>query len=100
MPDGPRGPALVAKAGVLALASATGVPLVPLGLAAAPCWRFASWDRALFPRPFARIQVHYGEPLGLPTRLDGPTLEAWRRRLEEELRRVDREAETKLRARP
>jgi lysophospholipid acyltransferase (LPLAT)-like uncharacterized protein len=99
MPDGPRGPALVAKPGVLALASATGVALAPVGVAAERSWRFGSWDRALCPRPFTRLHVHYGAPLDLPRSLDGPTLEAWRRRLEEELRRVDGEAERRLRAR-
>ena len=97
MPDGPRGPALVAKPGVLALASATGVPLVPVGVAVGASFRFGSWDRALCPRPFARLHVHYGERLDLPKSLDGPILEAWRRRLEEELRRADGEAERRLR---
>ncbi len=87
--DGPRGPAGVAKPGVVALARATGARIVPIGIAAAPAWRFGSWDRALLPRPFARVRYVYGEPLCVPRDAEPDAVEAARARLEAELHRLD-----------
>jgi hypothetical protein len=92
LPDGPRGPAFEAKPGVLALASASGAPLVPVGVAALPARRLGSWDRALLPLPFARVRFHYGAALEIPRSADAAALEHWRARLTEELHRLDREA--------
>jgi lysophospholipid acyltransferase (LPLAT)-like uncharacterized protein len=96
LPDGPRGPAFEAKPGVIALAAATGAQLVPLGVAAAPAHRLGSWDLALLPLPFARVLVLYGSPLDVPRSADAAALESWRARLEQELHRLDREAESRL----
>lgn len=96
LPDGPRGPAFAAKPGVVALAAATGVQLVPVGVAAAPARRLGSWDRALLPLPFARVRIHYGPPLDVPRSADAAELERSRVRLMEELHRLGREAEALL----
>ncbi|HEY8122373.1 MAG TPA: DUF374 domain-containing protein [Myxococcota bacterium] len=96
LPDGPRGPAFAAKPGVLALAAATGVKLVPVGIAAAPARRLGSWDRARLPLPFARVRLAYGSALEIPRSADAAALEAARARLSEELHRLDREAERQL----
>jgi lysophospholipid acyltransferase (LPLAT)-like uncharacterized protein len=65
-PDGPRGPALEVQPGVLMAAKATGWPIVPVALGASRSWRLRSWDRMLVPKPGARLQVCYGEPLTVP----------------------------------
>ena len=65
-PDGPRGPALEVQPGVLMAAKATGWPIVPVALGASRAWRLRSWDRMLVPKPGARLQVCYGEPLSVP----------------------------------
>ncbi len=96
LPDGPRGPAGQAKPGVIALASAAGVPIVPVGVAARPAIRFGSWDRALLPGPFARVVCHYGEPFDVPKKLRGAELEARLAALERELHRLNLEAEARL----
>ena len=96
LPDGPRGPSGVAKPGVVALARATGARLVPVGVAAAPVWRFGSWDRARLPRPFARVRCVYGEPLAVPRDATPEALEAARTRFEAELHRLDALAEAAL----
>ncbi|MBM4382240.1 MAG: DUF374 domain-containing protein [Deltaproteobacteria bacterium] len=96
LPDGPRGPALELKPGVLALAEATGVPLVPVGIAARPAARLGSWDRALLPRPFARVQLHYGAALEIPRSSDAAALEAARARLTYELNRALHAAQERL----
>jgi lysophospholipid acyltransferase (LPLAT)-like uncharacterized protein len=61
-PDGPRGPAREFKAGALAVAQATGLPVIPLAVGATSAWRFSSWDGFMVPRPFSRVRIVYGEP--------------------------------------
>lgn len=59
-PDGPRGPAHVFAPGAAIAAQRTGVPIIPVRVDASRSWRLKSWDRFLIPKPFARIDVHYG----------------------------------------
>jgi len=68
--DGPRGPAAIAKPGVIALARATGLPIVPGCWWARPSVRFRSWDQTLIPLPFARLVFAFEEPILVPR--DGP----------------------------
>ena len=65
-PDGPRGPRHSMNPGVAWMARATGHPIVPLGLACDPAWRFRSWDRFVLPKPRARIAFVWGEPIEVP----------------------------------
>lgn len=60
-PDGPRGPAHVFAPGAAIAAQRTGVPIIPVRISASRAWRLKSWDRFLIPKPFARVDVHYGE---------------------------------------
>ena len=62
-PDGPRGPARVAKSGTIAVAQRSQAAIVPVGAGASAWWRFRSWDRFAVPRPFAKVRVVYGVPL-------------------------------------
>lgn len=96
LPDGPRGPAFDAKPGVVALAAATGVQLVPVGVAARPALRLGSWDRALLPLPFARVRVVYGSSIHVPKGAGAASLEGFRQQLTSGLHRLDREAEESL----
>lgn len=70
-PDGPRGPARSIAPGVIALAAATGRPLVASGFACSRFWQARSWDRMLLPKPFARLVVAF-------ERLPAPPSEAAR----------------------
>jgi lysophospholipid acyltransferase (LPLAT)-like uncharacterized protein len=63
VPDGPRGPRHEAKAGVVQLARATRLPVVAIGIAAAPARCLRSWDRLQVPRPFARVALVVGAPI-------------------------------------
>ena len=69
IPDGPRGPAYEAKPGTVVLAQMAGVPIQPLALRAPHAWRLKSWDRMLVPKPFSRVELHVGEPLGVSATL-------------------------------
>ncbi|HZP41311.1 MAG TPA: DUF374 domain-containing protein [Candidatus Binatia bacterium] len=76
VPDGPRGPRHVAKEGVVQLARATGLPVVPIGAAAAPRRRLRSWDRMQLPLPFARVALVVGRPVHVARDADAAALAA------------------------
>jgi lysophospholipid acyltransferase (LPLAT)-like uncharacterized protein len=62
-PDGPLGPALEVKPGVIQLSRALGTPIVPIAFDASKKKVFASWDGFNLPYPFSRIAIVFGEPL-------------------------------------
>ncbi len=70
-PDGPRGPARVAKAGAIAAAQHAGAAIVPVAAGASAAWRLNSWDAFLVPRPYAAVRVVYGAPLSVRPGPDG-----------------------------
>lgn len=74
-PDGPRGPRHSMNSGVPWLARATGAAILPVGVAVDRAWRLRSWDRFTIPKPFARVVVHYGEPLHVDAAVDDDELE-------------------------
>ncbi len=63
VPDGPRGPRHEAKEGVVQLARATRLPVVTIGIAAAPVRCLRSWDRLQLPRPFGRVALVLSAPI-------------------------------------
>lgn len=65
-PDGPRGPAQVAKPGVAQIAAAGSVAVVPLRLCVDRAWRLGSWDGFIIPKPFSRVTITVGRPLTAP----------------------------------
>jgi lysophospholipid acyltransferase (LPLAT)-like uncharacterized protein len=85
VPDGPRGPRERLQAGLVVLAATTGAPIVPLGFAARPAHRLASWDRFLVPMPFARAAIVFGAAATVPR---GADREAARADVERALREV------------
>lgn len=80
--DGSQGPALKAQAGVILLASKTGVPILPFAAAADRYWAFRSWDRTVLPKPFSRVALCFGQPFVVPPGVGSSELEAYRRDLE------------------
>lgn len=94
--DGPRGPAGVAKPGVVFLARACHAPLWPVAFSARPALRFGSWDRMLFPLPFARVIWACGDPIVVPRDADEATLETCRVRLERSLQQLTDDLDQRL----
>ena len=86
--DGPRGPAERAQPGAVWLAKATGQPILPFHVEAAPAWHARSWDRAQIPKPFSRIAVAVGEPMRVDPDADEAGLEQRRLDLESALSRL------------
>ena len=92
-PDGPKGPRQVAKLGVVQLAKATGLPIVPLAFACSTKQLFSSWDQFMVPYPFSRGLFLYGKPMFVSRNRDDVALEVDRLGLETELNRLTHEAQ-------
>ena len=90
--DGPRGPARVAQAGAVWLASATGNPVLPFHLEASRHWTLRSWDRTQIPKPFATVGLAVGEPFDVARDLDEQGLEDARLSLETRLKNLEQRA--------
>lgn len=93
VPDGPRGPDRVLKAGCIRLARETGAALVPVSFSASRAKVLRSWDRFLAIKPFARVLAAYGTPLEVPRSLPRDGIEAERRRVEEACLALERESD-------
>ena len=90
------GPARVPKVGAVALASATGAPLMPVGSDCSPAiYERHKWDRVRTPLPFGRVTIALGQLRDCPTLTDLAPIEEARRRLQDALNEV---AETAQRA--
>lgn len=88
VPDGPRGPREVLKAGVVVLARLTGAPVVPVALGASSEWRARSWDEFRIPKPFSRCVVRFGEPILVPRDIDAVGEKTARKEIEAALNAV------------
>lgn len=55
--DGPRGPRHCIQPGIFMLSLKTGKPILPLEITVSRKKCFSSWDRCVFPLPFARITL-------------------------------------------
>jgi lysophospholipid acyltransferase (LPLAT)-like uncharacterized protein len=92
-PDGPRGPRRRVQMGTIFLASHSGLPIVPFGVAYQRAWRFRSWDRFALPKPWSRAFAVVGQAMTVPPRLDRPEMERYRRLLEEQMLELTAAAE-------
>jgi lysophospholipid acyltransferase (LPLAT)-like uncharacterized protein len=63
LPDGPGGPAFVAKKGVLHIALQSGIPILPIRFQTARVFQLKTWDKKKWPLPFCTIKVQYLEPI-------------------------------------
>jgi lysophospholipid acyltransferase (LPLAT)-like uncharacterized protein len=86
-PDGPRGPKYALHPGAIKLAQLTGVPVMPVHITYSRYWELKSWDAFRIPKPFARVDVIFSEPIPIPADLDPEAFEAARANLEAVLRR-------------
>ncbi len=98
-PDGPKGPRHQAHAGVIYLASNAPTDLMPLGVAASSCWRLPSWDKYLIPKPFARVHIHIGAPVTLPTDIAREDTQSWQDRVTQLIDGASEEAARQLEVR-
>ena len=92
-PDGPRGPRCIAQVGVVILSQRSGCPIVPMGFASKWFWQFRSWDRMRIPKPGSKAVICYGDAILVPPKINSEEAEVWRKRIEDEITRVSRQAE-------
>ncbi|MEW5703730.1 MAG: lysophospholipid acyltransferase family protein [Pseudomonadota bacterium] len=92
-PDGPRGPRMRAKPGIVVIAGLAGVPILPLAFSAERGRMLASWDRFFVPFPFSRGHFAWGEPIYVPKNPDEATVERLRQLVEDRLYALTLEAD-------
>jgi lysophospholipid acyltransferase (LPLAT)-like uncharacterized protein len=92
-PDGPRGPRMRASIGVVDIARASGVPMVPLAFSTSRRRVLGTWDRFVVALPLSRGVFVWGSPIEVPRDADAAAREAARRTLEDGLNAVTREAD-------
>jgi lysophospholipid acyltransferase (LPLAT)-like uncharacterized protein len=92
-PDGPVGPRRRLKAGAVALAGMTGMPIVPIGMACPAGWRARSWDRMIIPRPWATGYYVAGPTIRVPAGLDRSGTNRYCREVEAAMESVTAAAE-------
>jgi lysophospholipid acyltransferase (LPLAT)-like uncharacterized protein len=95
-PDGPRGPAEVAKIGAIRLAAMTGAPILPAGYAAMGAARLNTWDRFVLTFPFSHMVFAARPPIHVEAEAGPDALELARQRLEHEIKGAVSDAETAL----
>lgn len=88
-PDGPRGPARVAKAGIVDIASLSGCPVAPISFATSRARRLGTWDSFVLPFPHGRGVMAMGDPVPIPRGLDADARAAWQARVAEALDATD-----------
>jgi len=79
-PDGPRGPKARVQEGVLAIAEASGRPIIPVTTHLSRKWELPSWDRLQIPQPGSLCRLVVGPAVSAPQRVE--EFEAVRRKLE------------------
>lgn len=61
--DGPKGPALKVKPGIIDMAKQSNSLLIPYIVFSSSYWEFKSWDKFRLPKPYAKLLVCYGDPI-------------------------------------
>jgi len=84
--DGPKGPFGVVKPGLLRIAQATGLPIVPTITSAEKKWALRSWDKFMIPKLFSRVIIRFGEPIYVPKDLSEDDFEQQRLLVETRLK--------------
>jgi lysophospholipid acyltransferase (LPLAT)-like uncharacterized protein len=69
--------------GVIALARASGRPIIPMGFATSRWWNLNSWDKATFHLPFSRGAAVAGRPIPVPRDADDSVMEVKRLEVEQ-----------------
>jgi lysophospholipid acyltransferase (LPLAT)-like uncharacterized protein len=80
--DGPRGPAGVAKPGIVTLAQESKSLVIPIYVQPTTAWFFRSWDKMFLPKPFSRVRVIFDRPVSMPKTAGREDLETQRQSLQ------------------
>jgi lysophospholipid acyltransferase (LPLAT)-like uncharacterized protein len=91
--DGPRGPKYIAKPGPVALAKATGLPMVAFYVALSNAWVLKTWDEMMIPKPFSRALVRVSRRIPVPANADDDQMQDYHAQLQTSLDRITSFAE-------
>ncbi len=95
-PDGPRGPAMTASAGIVNTARIGRVPIVPIVFATSRRRLLGTWDRFHLALPFGRGVFLWGEPIDIGHDLDEAGTEAARLLVERRMNEMVAEADRRV----
>jgi lysophospholipid acyltransferase (LPLAT)-like uncharacterized protein len=95
-PDGPRGPRFKFKPGAIFASQISGKPVVPLAFAARPAFVLKTWDKFVFPMPFARVTIAVGEPFFAPSDMTDEQMQAAQTEMEKRMLETYRAARDSL----
>ena len=95
-PDGPRGPAALASAGIVNVARLAGAPIVPIVFATSRRRVLHTWDRFHLALPFGRGVFLWGEPIEIERELDEAGLEHARALVETRMNLLAGEADRRV----
>ncbi len=71
----------------------TGGRILPITASANPAWIFRSaWDRTMLPLPFAKVEIAYGKPIEVPSKLSPTQIEEIRVQVEQSLLNLQKAA--------
>lgn len=84
-PDGPRGPRLVLKEGMVSIAAMTGVPVIPVTYSMKHFITLGTWDKFRMPLPFNRGVCRWGTAIYIPRKAPPETREHFRAQIEKVL---------------
>jgi lysophospholipid acyltransferase (LPLAT)-like uncharacterized protein len=95
-PDGPRGPAMIASAGIVNVARLAQVPIVPITFATSRRRMAGTWDKFHIALPFGRGVFLWGKPIEIAPDLDEAGLEEARRLIETRMVEMVDEADRRV----
>lgn len=87
-PDGPRGPKYELQPGIIKVAQLTKIPIFPVHVRYAKCFRLKSWDGFMIPWPFSRVDVTFGKFHHVARTRSDEDFELERKKLEDLLRQT------------
>lgn len=99
-PDGPRGPRMRLKPGVISIAKLAGVPIIPVAYSCSRCKVLDTWDNLIVPLPFSRGVFLWGEPIDIAPRATEEQLEEARVTLETRMWELSAEADRRCGHKP
>ncbi len=99
-PDGPRGPRMRMKAGVVSAAQRADVPIFAVTFSATRARNLKSWDRFMVPLPFSKVVFVIDGPISVGRHTSADDAEAARGMIEDRLREVTRRADELCGLRP
>ncbi len=84
-PDGPRGPNQKVSDGIIKIAKATQVPIIPIGFSSSKFRTLGSWDSFLITKPFSKCAFVWGDPITVSKNCTNNEIEEYKNKLEIEL---------------